>query len=99
VYFAGCYALYTLQSLVRDSYKLLLAAACNDLHSLEGRLCGGGCRGSLLDVDGFRSWSSELTATSFEERSSSVRFEFSWVNQTYLLHAAESFLRILPVFS
>ena len=74
VYFAVWCALYRLQSLMEHSNKLLLAAACNDLHSLEGQLCGGGCRGFLLD-DGFRWWSSERTATSFVERCSSVRVE------------------------
>jgi len=86
LYFAVCYAVCSLQSLVQDITKLLLAAACNDLHSFEGRLYGGSCRGSLLDDDRFRWWTSEHTATSFEERSSSVfRVEFSWVKVTYLL--------------
>jgi hypothetical protein len=54
VYFAVCHALYRLPSVVQASTKLLLAAACNDLHSFKGRLCGGGCRGCLLDDNGFR---------------------------------------------
>ena len=65
VYFAVRPALYWLQSVVQGSIKLLLGVACNDLHSFEGRLCGGGCRGCLLHDDGFRWWSSERTAASF----------------------------------
>ena len=56
VYLAVCYALCTLQSVVQDSSKQFPAAARNDLHSFDGRLCGGSCSGCLLDDDGFR-WS------------------------------------------